>query len=484
MRLKDILKKIPSKEVIGKNLNLKIEHASSDSRLIFDKSIFIAEEGLRFNALDFIGKIQDKATCIITSSRSRARVRFLSKKYPHKVFVLVDDLSQVQEKISKLLFKGASNLNIIGVTGTNGKTTVSFLIHKILSDLKRPCGLVGTVHYAWGKKSFHSTLTTPDNLMLKSILHKAYTDKMKYVALEASSHALAQDRLKGLKFSRAIFTNLSHDHLDFHKNIDNYFKAKFKIFSYLASKGKAVINIDDKYGAMIYKRLKPKALSFAIKHKADYRAKAYRFDKKGLEFLINLKGKSRIIRVPLLGLFNIYNVLAAIAWADSLGLNMDKVLDSLITFKGPQGRLEEVTPGVFVDYAHTPHALEQSLRALRGARFGKIVVVFGCGGDRDRRKRPKMGRIATKLADHSIITLDNPRSEDPKLICKDITKGITSNHYQVILDRRRAIKKALSLKKDSWAVLIAGKGHEDYQIFKDKTIKFSDKETVKELLKI
>ncbi|MBN2120998.1 MAG: UDP-N-acetylmuramoyl-L-alanyl-D-glutamate--2,6-diaminopimelate ligase [Candidatus Omnitrophica bacterium] len=482
MLLRDIIKKIPHKEVLGKNLSVSIEYASSDSRLVFDNSIFLVRKGANFNALDFIPKITKKVACFMVSLKDREMALSLSKKFPKKTFILVQDIDLTAKRISEVLFKGIGNLKIIGVTGTNGKTTTSFLINKVLNDLNKPSALLGTVYYRWGLNRFSSFLTTPDNFMLKSILHKIYNDNIKYAVLEVSSHGLSGGRIEGLALTRAIFTNLTHDHLDFHKNLNNYFRAKLKIFDYLKERGSAIINIDDPYGYSAYRRLKADKLSYGIEKNALYKVKAYRFDKGRLEFLINLRGKDRFVKAPLLGLFNIYNVLACLCCCDSLGLALDEIIDSISSFSPVPGRMEQVKSGVFVDYAHTPHALRQSILALRHSRFEKIIVVFGCGGDRDRLKRPKMGKIAARYADYTIITSDNPRTEEPGKICRDIQRGIAGNGYEIILDRKKAIMKAVKLKKQPLtAVLIAGKGHENYQILKDKRIKFRDKQAVKEL---
>jgi UDP-N-acetylmuramoyl-L-alanyl-D-glutamate--2,6-diaminopimelate ligase len=475
---------VPHREVIGTRLDQRIESASSDSRIVFPKSIFLAQQGAHFHGLDFFPSLKDKVVCCIAPCKEKERVAALSRRFPQKVFVLTNDLKPAKRSLADILFKDVSGLDIIGITGTNGKTTVSFLIDKILKDCQGSSALLGTVSYAWKDKKFPSFLTTLDNFMLRALLQRIKEDKVRYVVLEASSHGLVQGRLEGLRLKRAVFTNLSHDHLDFHKTFSAYFKAKLKVFDYLARGGKALINADDRYGQIALRRLKKRALSFGLKAEARYKAKAFRFDKRRLEFLINLRGKNRIVRAPLLGTFNISNTLAALACCDSLGLDPDRVIASILRFKAPPGRLEQVSQGIFIDYAHTPDALSQALSALREAGFKKIILVFGCGGDRDALKRPRMGRVASSKADQCIVTSDNPRSEDPARICKDITKGMKGHTYQVIFDRRKAIKKALGLKRGSaTAVLIAGKGHEDYQIFKDRTIKFSDKQTVKELLK-
>ncbi|RKY34748.1 MAG: UDP-N-acetylmuramoyl-L-alanyl-D-glutamate--2,6-diaminopimelate ligase [Candidatus Duberdicusella sinuisediminis] len=484
MKLKGILNKLPLVEVIGENLFQEVESASSDSRLIFPKSIFIVRKGENFNSLDFIPQIRDKVNCFLVPTEYREVVLNYSNKYKDKVFILTKDLPLVMEVISRELFKGIDKLNIIGITGTNGKTTISFLIKKILQEQGFACGVLGTVYYAWKDKKYSSFLTTLDNFMLKAILNRMYKDEVKYVVLEVSSHGLALGRVKDLTLLRAIFTNLSRDHLDFHKTMDNYFKAKFKIFRLLKRGGVAVVNVDDNYGFLAYKKLRCRKLSFSLERDSFYKPLAFRFEKGRAEFLINLRGKELFVKTSLIGRFNLYNVLAGLGCADSLGLNIPKTLESISSFKGVRGRMEEVRKGVFIDYAHTPIALREALLSLREAKFKKIILVFGCGGQRDRTKRPKMGRIASLYSDYSFITSDNPRAENPLKICKQIERGFTNRNYEIILDRREAIKRALKMKSSQdAAVLIAGKGHETFQIFKDKKVRFIDQKVVEDCLK-
>ena len=482
MLIRDLIKQIPCRQVIGDDINKIVEFASTDSRLLFENSIFVIRKGAKFDAFEFIFKVRDKVNCFIVSGDDADRMRLISNKLSGKVFLVVDDLSVVLKKLSKVFHEGLNRLNIIGVTGTNGKTTVSLLINSILNKAGLSSAVLGTVYYKWRGVCLESLLTTLDNFMLKSVLSRIYKDNVKNVVLEISSHGLEQARIDGLCLRRAIFTNLSQDHFDYHKNFRNYFQAKLKIFGYLGKKGIALVNIDDKFGSSAYRILRVNKLSFGIKQEAFYRARAYRLHKHGLEFLINIRSKDYIVRSRLLGEFNIYNILAALSCCGSLGLNLDKVLESINLFKRPPGRLEMIKDGIFVDYAHTPSALREAILALRQANFDKIIVVFGCGGDRDKTKRPKMGKVVSLYSDYTIITSDNPRSEDPAMICHGIRKGLLDNNYEIILDRKKAIEKAIRFKKDqSTAVLIAGKGHEAYQVFSDRKISFSDRQVVRKL---
>ncbi len=484
MVLRDILYKLPFSEIVGRNLSIKIESASTDSRLIFPKSVFIVREGKNFNSLYFIPQLKDKVDCFLAPSKYKEAILNYQRRYKNKVFILVKDLDYSIKVLSSHLFKGIDKLKIIGITGTNGKTTISFLLNKILNEQGFSCALLGTIYYGWDKKRFNSFLTTLDNFMLKAVLTQIYKEGLDYVVLEASSHGLAQQRLKDISLLRAIFTNLSGDHLDFHKSMQAYFQAKFKIFGLLKKEGIGIINLDDKYGFIAYKKFRGARVGFSLRRASSYRPLAWRFDRGRVEFLIEVRGKRYFVKTPLLGRFNLYNVLASLSCADSLGLDIDKTIKSIYSFKGVKGRMQEVRKGVFVDYAHTPSALKQALLTLREAKFKKIILVFGCGGERDKTKRAKMGRVASLFADYSIITSDNPRSEEPLKICKQIEKGFINKNYKVILERREAIIKALKMKSsDEVGVLIAGKGHENYQVFKDRKIKFSDQKVVKDFFK-
>ncbi len=473
---------IPKKDILGQGLSRNVKYASSDSRLVFPESIFLVKKGQRYNAFDFIPEIKDKVVCFVVSKKENKRVQRLSREYPGKVFLLVDDIDRFADKLSKVLFKGYKRLKIIGITGTNGKTTTAYIIGKILNDLELESGLLGTVKYSWKKNIVPSFMTTLDNFMFKSLLCKLNDDGLKYVVSEVSSHGLATGRVKDIFFQRAVFTNLSQDHLDFHRNMQAYLKAKKKIFNQLTGRGKAVVNIDNKYGKKIYEDLKIPKLSFSLVKDSDYKARGYRFTKKGLEFLIDINKKSYLVKAPMVGVFNVYNVLAAFVCALSLGLDIDRVIKSISSCDPPPGRMERFGDNVFVDYAHTPEALKQSIEAIRASNFKKVIVVFGCGGQRDKGKRSKMGKIVSKYADYGIITSDNPRKEDPYKICKDIEKGIAKDNYTVVIDRTEAIEKGIKLAKHDVAVLVAGKGHEDYQVFADHKVRFSDREFIKKLL--
>ena len=377
------------------------------------------------------------------------------------------------------------NPKIIGITGTNGKTTTAFLIYHLLRRMGQETSLIGTIKYIIGPKAYKAKLTTPGFTDLGNILKKIKDTGSNFVVIEVSSHGLLQGRVKGLKFSRCLFTNLSRDHLDYHKTMKSYFSAKKKLF--FPQKGAlSLINIDDYYGKKIFKGL-DKALSFAIRAPADLRAENIVLGKGGSYFEVVSSRKRYFVKTHLCGKYNVLNILGAVGLVSSLGFSLSEVVKAVSSFKPPKGRLEPVASDIFIDYAHTPDALANVLGNLRESGYEKIICLFGCGGDRDRGKRRLMGQIASLNADFTFITSDNPRSEDPSKICFQIKKGFNSKNYLVVVDRYKAINKAIKFfrqnKVSNSCLLIAGKGHEDYQIIKDKRIPFSDKKVVKQLLK-
>ena len=377
------------------------------------------------------------------------------------------------------------NLKIIGITGTNGKTTTAFLIYHLLKKIGQKTSLIGTIKYIIGPKAYKARLTTPGFVEMGEIFKKIKESESDFVVIEVSSHGLVQGRVKGLKFSRCLFTNLSRDHLDYHKTMKNYFNAKKKLF-FSQKNLISFINIDDSYGKKIAKGLN-KAFSFAIKALADFKAENISLRKDGSCFEIVSLLERYQIKTNLCGRYNILNILGAVSLVSSLGFPLSKVVKAVNSFKPPLGRLEPVAKDLFVDYAHTPDALNNTLGNLRESGYEKIVCLFGCGGDRDKGKRSLMGQVASLKADFTFITSDNPRSEDLLKICSQIEKGFKNKNYLVVVDRYKAIGLAIKFflknKSNNSCLLIAGKGHEDYQIIKDKRIPFSDKRIVKQFLK-
>jgi UDP-N-acetylmuramoyl-L-alanyl-D-glutamate--2,6-diaminopimelate ligase len=387
----------------------------------------------------------------------------------------------------------ARRLKLAGVTGTNGKTTTTFLIKHICDKASLRCGLIGTVRYEIGERVLPAIRTTPESADLQELLAQIVNAGGKAAAMEVSSHALAQERTRGLEWDVAVFTNLTQDHLDFHSTMENYFESKLKLFTQLAGqrhkrKPVAVVNIDDRYGEKLLTRIDKKisVVTYGLSARADFRASNYRAEFGATSYQLDARGKSYLVRVPLIGRFNVANSLAALAASNALGVSLREAILSL--GKSPQvpGRLEAVPAKrqfqVFVDYAHTPDALLNVLKTLRELLPRRLIVVFGCGGDRDRQKRPLMGEIVDQNADYAIVTSDNPRKEDPDAIIAEVEKGFRSDHYEKIVDRTAAITRAIELAQPRDLVLIAGKGHENYQEFADHTVPFDDMQLARRAL--
>jgi UDP-N-acetylmuramoyl-L-alanyl-D-glutamate--2,6-diaminopimelate ligase len=384
-------------------------------------------------------------------------------------------------------------LNLIGITGTNGKTTVTHLIQKIFEENNQKCALIGTLGYKLSSTGEYRDAkhTTPQAPELQATLRMIKDiEKIDNVVMEVSSHALEQNRVGGCRFNGAVLTNLTQDHLDYHITMENYFKAKALLFERLTEDDFAVINNDDEY-AQRFKSVVPegvKTVTYGVKNKSDVMAKDIHFSLNGAEFKLVVEDKEYNVNLHMNGMFSVYNVLAAISSAIAMGIDINISLKALENVRGVAGRFEVVNkkPLVIVDYAHTPDGLENVLKSAREItpENGKLICLFGCGGDRDATKRPKMGAIAQKLADKIVITSDNPRSEDPQQIITDIIAGLQSVAPEIVTvepDRGEAIALLKSIAGNNDVVVIAGKGHEDYQILKDKTIHFDDREQARKV---
>jgi UDP-N-acetylmuramoyl-L-alanyl-D-glutamate--2,6-diaminopimelate ligase len=383
-------------------------------------------------------------------------------------------------------------VKVIGVTGTKGKTTTTYLIQSMLREAGKPSGLIGTIAYFTGSRTYEAGNTTPSSLTLVKLLDEMSRQNLKWAVMEVSSHALEMKRVLGIRFSGAVFTNLGRDHLDYHGNFAAYFNAKRRLFTEFSSLKCRVVNADDAYGRKLLKELKSKAVGYGLKARCAYRAKKVE-TKPGI---VRFEVQGRPFEAPLTGMFNVYNSLAALSVLRELGLSWEALQEGLRHAPAVPGRFEKVAGGqeftVLVDYAHTPDALEQALRAARGllGRGQRLISVFGCGGDRDRTKRPLMGGISARMADATVVTSDNPRTENPRAILEEILKGvpaklIRNSHRKVWVeeDRKSALRLALGMAKKGDLVLVAGKGHETYQIVGEEKRYFDDREIAKEILK-
>lgn len=387
----------------------------------------------------------------------------------------------------------SNHMLMAGITGTNGKTTTGFLLHDLLTRSLHRAGLIGTVVHDDGEGLTASTHTTPESADLQALLRRMADNGCRAVAMEVSSHGLAQHRTYGVQFDVAIFTNLTQDHLDYHGDMAGYFTAKKKLFTQTATRGGSrkstlVINLDDKYGKQLVEAFRDvndvQIVTYGMGFGCDFKATDVRSSTDGTEFKLFAKGREYLVRIPLVGQFNAYNALAALAGAQAMGLNLRESIGNLS--KAPQvpGRLESVTEHspfrVYVDYAHTPDALEKAIATLKGLGGRRLITVFGCGGDRDEGKRPQMGRVAVEGSDLTIVTTDNPRSEDPEKIIGEIVAGMpASARYTIVADRKEAIHQALEAAGSFDIILIAGKGHETYQEINGERFDFDDREVVK-----
>jgi len=379
----------------------------------------------------------------------------------------------------------SGRMKLVGVTGTNGKTTTTYLIRSILQAAGEKTGVIGTIRYLIGERAFAAPNTTPESLDLQKLLAEMVGEAVTTAVMEVSSHALALDRVAGCEFKVGVFTNLTQDHLDFHPTMEDYLQTKLRLFEMLTEKDVAVVNADDPAsGRMLAAARKARAITYGLSSEARVRAKAVTLAQRGTRFVITWEDRQVPVNLKLPGKHNVYNALAAFSAGLALGLRNGTMTSGLEAVEGVSGRFELVAAGqpfaVIVDYAHTPDALERLLLAVREITRGKILCVFGCGGDRDRKKRPLMGDLSTRLADHTIITSDNPRTEAPEAIVREIETGVMpGSSYEVIMDRRHAIRKGVASAGEGDAVVIAGKGHEDYQILGTTKIHFDDREVAR-----
>lgn len=475
MRLEELLKPIKPLKVAG-SVDREITSLAYDSRKVQPGTLFVAMKGEKSDGAEFIPNAVAAGAAAVISENE------VSPASATGVWVK-DTREALADLAAHFYGQPAAELKLAGVTGTNGKTTTAFLIKHICEHFLWRCGLIGTVQYEIGERVIPASRTTPESLEVHKLLREMVDAGCKAAAMEVSSHALVQDRVRGVEFDVAVFTNLTQDHLDYHRTMEAYFQAKANLFTGLpmqTKSAKAVINTDDGYGQRLVQMLGETVpvVTFGQGVRANFRASNIRIDFNGTSYQLDANGKSYLVRLPLIGAFNVYNSLAAIAAAWVLNINVRQSLLALADAPPVPGRLQPV-PGhrafkVFVDYAHTDDALLNVIKTCRELKPERLIVVFGCGGNRDRSKRPKMGAVVNANADFAIVTSDNPRTEDPKAIIDDIIPAMPGRRYEVVLDRREAIYRAIELAKDRDIVLIAGKGHETYQEFADGTIPFND----------
>lgn len=458
MLIKDLIKDVKIKKIVGDVSNIDSSLITYDSRKVAEGSVFFCLKGENTDGHDYVkNAIDNKASVIVCEKDIDTNLPYVVVENARKAFAIC----------SANFYKNpAKELKIVVVTGTNGKTTTSFLIRSILESNGKKVGLIGTQGAYIGKQYFETNLTTPDPQVLHRILRTMLDNGIKYVVMEASAHALALDKLEGILFEVGVFTNLTQDHLDYFKNMENYKMAKIKLFNANMIRC-AVINFDDATGLEIAKNIKIPFISYALNNPSDIFAINIEKKSGSTEYVINLCDNVFVVKSNLLGEFNIYNSLAAAGTASMLGINnrdIKKGLEKLDKVPGRFNSIKLINGAVAViDFAHTPDGVEKILSSLKQLPFNRLITVFGCGGNRDKGKRPKMGEIAEKLSDFVIITSDNPRFENPELIIDDIESGMASNKHICITDRKKAINYAIEMAKKNDVIAICGKGAEEYQ---------------------
>jgi UDP-N-acetylmuramoyl-L-alanyl-D-glutamate--2,6-diaminopimelate ligase len=481
--LKDILYKTGLEEIIG-STQVAIEKISFDSRDIEKFSLFIAVSGTQVDGHQFIQKAIDDGAIAIVCERLPEEIN------ENVTYVRVQNSAAALGTIASNYFDNpSSEIKLVGVTGTNGKTTTATLLHDLFISLGYKAGLLSTVVNKIGTEEIVSTHTTPDAIQLNSLLRYMISEGCEYCFMEVSSHAIHQNRIAGVEFTGAAFTNITHDHLDYHKTFDEYLKAKKKFFDDLGENAFALTNKDDKNGEVMLQNTRAQKSSYALKSMADYTCKVVENDFSGM--LLNIDGNE--VWTKLIGNFNAYNLLAIYSIAVLLDQDKLSVLTALSNLVSVDGRFQYVksennVAGI-VDYAHTPDALKNVLKTINDIRTGneQVITLVGCGGDRDKEKRPIMAKIACEMSDKIILTSDNPRTENPDEIIKDMRQGVEGIHFKKVLaitSREEAIRTACSLATSGDVILIAGKGHEKYQEINGEKLPFDDLEILKQTFEI
>ncbi len=454
----------------GEILITGIEH---DSRKITAGNLFVCMEGAHFDGHNFINSAVEAGAVAILTTHENINLP------PNVSALVVPDMLKTLAVIVPYFYDfPAKKMRVIGITGTNGKTTTTYLIREILTRAGFKVGLIGTIQMLIGEEKFPVHNTTPNVMDLQKTFYEMLAKNVQYVVMEVSSHAIAENRIAGIDFNVAVFTNLTQDHLDYHKTMENYRNTKAKLFA--RAKDFVIVNVDDAAGAVMLENATCKKITYSIENNSDLRAENVDVHAGGTSFSVG----SLNLNLHLTGKFNVYNALSAVAVARAENISSDTVKAALESFKSVSGRFERVYADIpftiIVDYAHTPDGVKNVIETARQIVKNKIITVFGCGGDRDNTKRPIMGRLAAELSDIVIATSDNPRSENPESILREIEVGIKEKiggkQYECIPDRRAAIFRAVEIATAGDIILILGKGHENYQILRDKTIHFDDKE--------
>lgn len=481
-RLSEILTGIAIINTTGDQDTL-VQGIAMDSRQVQPGDLYVCVPGMNVDGHDFATQALEKGAVALLVER------ILPLDIPQ---LQVQNVREVMGDFAANIYDHpASKLEIIGVTGTNGKTTITHLVERIATEEGKKVGLVGTLGARIAGKTLPGSRTTPEAIDLQKLLKEMVDEGVQLAVMEVSSHALVLGRVKGCEFDAGIFSNLTQDHLDYHKTMEEYLQAKAKLFSDLKGNKEpkiGVINGDDPASEALIKLSAAPVVTYGVKADGlDYRAEDIKLTADGVEFVVRFKGQTTQVNYATPGMFSVYNALAAFAWGVESGRSPELVSAALAKVQGVPGRFESIRMGqpfqVIVDYAHTPDGLKNVCKTAQEFTKGRLITVFGCGGDRDKGKRPQMGAIAEQLSDHVIVTSDNPRTEEPRQIIQDILEGVEGVDYTANVNRREAIECACILAKEGDTVLIAGKGHEDYQIIGKDVFPFDDREVAREALR-
>lgn len=488
MKLRKLFKNIENAQIKGSK-DLEINGICSNSKLVAPGNLFIARKGRVDDGAKYISEAINAGAVAILTDMFDPSLKDVAQ-------IIHPQVREVEGVLAAEYYQYPSDeLFMVGITGTNGKTTTSFLTQFLLDRLSGPSGLIGTIEYVIGQQRYQATRTTPDVVSNHKMLREMCVQGCNSAVLEVTSHALDQGRVNGIHFDVAVFTNLTLDHLDYHGTMEAYGDAKNKLFQKISKENPpksktfppvAIVNADSPWNKHILKGCTTKIFYFGIENKADLKASHIELTPEGTEFTLHLEGKSYPAFTQMIGRYNVYNCLAAVSVMLAKGFNLPEILSALKEFPSVPGRLEPVKNPlglkIYVDFAHSDDALQNVLECLAELKTGRIITVFGCGGDRDQNKRPKMAQVAEQFSDLCILTSDNPRSEDPEKICLEVKTGFSSKaNYILEIDRQKAIEKAIDAASSEDIILIAGKGHETYQIFAHKTIEFDDRKVVRQI---
>ena len=481
--LATLISELPG-EILTGSVHCPVKDLKTDSRHVQRDTLFTALRGTRTDGHLFLAEALDRGAGALVVEELPATL-WPRVQAEGQTVIRVPDCYQAVAMLASAYYQHpARQLSLIGITGTNGKTTTAYIVESILQAAGESVGMLGTVGYHIGMKRLPAPQTTPDATLLQDLLSQMVAAGTRYAVMEVSSHALTQERVRGCPFAVAAFTNLSRDHFDYHGSESAYFNAKARLFRDLEAEWH-VLNLDDPYGRALLQTSHARPLTYGLASSTTLKPHAVHHGLDGIRFVLPTSEGPLTLSSTLVGRHNIYNLLAGIGIAQAVGIDAEAIRQGVARLREVPGRLERVACGqdvtVFVDYAHTPAALEQVLRLVRAETAGRLITVFGCGGDRDPGKRPLMGQAATAISDYTIITSDNPRTEDPQRIIDDIVDGLTAppSSYTAILDRRQAIEQAIAMAQAHDTVVIAGKGHEDYQIIGDQRCHFDDRDVAR-----